>query len=332
MSIFTAFGDRYDGLYSPDGGKNQGSVRVYPAVVLDVCLGPGALYKSPRDLGKIRFRDTLTDYTKDESKITKEAYPLTRNIAPYPLPGEEVMIYGVSSEVTTTSGPQVRMSYMYTTVINALHNPTYNSHPFLGTSIKALTKSNPDVSEGALSVRFEQKISGLDAYKEGENINIYKQLQPFQGDFILQGRFGQSIRFGSTSGEEKAPWSIGNKNGNGILVFRVDRDVATTEAEMITVEDINVDDSSIYMCTNQPVDIALSCTAELKSWRARYSIPTAASNTSGDAGVLKSTKDTTRLLQKVVDAGGRVGDIYGKPSNESPSSGNTPTPPNITGP
>ena len=92
-------------------------------------------------------------------------------------------------------------------------------------------------------------------------------LQPFDGDEIYQGRWGQSIRFGSTvegdmSVYDKKPNWKGGSNTDPIAIFRVKKpDGGTiqipdpTEIQKSTnqysIEDIDTDESSIYMTSTQ---------------------------------------------------------------------------------
>ncbi len=82
------------------------------------------------------------------------------------------------------------------------------------------------------------------------------------------------------------------------MILRVDRDNTVVEKDMLTVENVNTDDASIYMCSSQKIAVNLSCAKEMKSWRARYSIP----NTNGNGGTSTSTiqrdGDPTKLWQK----------------------------------
>ena len=61
--------------------------------------------------------------------------------------------------------------------------------------------------------------TGLDYFKEIENV---RPLQPYLGDIMLEGRYGQSIRFGSTISGSRVPnnWSNEGQAGNPITIIR----------------------------------------------------------------------------------------------------------------
>lgn len=314
-SIFTGLG----GLYRQNTDQPQNtkqSDKAFPAHVLEVCMDEKSpLYKTPRDIGMITFRNIYRDYAKLESDITTVAYPLDRSIARYPLAGEEVIIFTAfgdrgGTEATGTTGNL----YFYSFVVSAMHNVTSNSNPYFGITAKNLSDENK--SEEEITTRFDKKQKDLDLIKNSSgDIKVYKQLQPFEGDFILQGRFGNTIRFGSTSPKIQTPWATGGSapgtSGDGIIVLRVDRDVTTSESDMMTKEDINADDSAIYLCTTQKIELNLGCSKDLKSWKARYNLADASKN-GGSSNVAKS-KDTSELWQKPIDTSVPANQQYQSP-------------------
>jgi hypothetical protein len=75
-----------------------------------------------------------------------------------------------------------------------------------------------------------------------EQIDI-NPLQPYIGDYILEGRFGNSIRFGGYEGKEPI---IKIRNGQGPV---------TNEGWTTVDENINEDKASVYLSTNQQVPI-----------------------------------------------------------------------------
>ena len=127
----------------------------------------------------------------------------------------------------------------------------------------------------------------------------------------MQGRFGTSIRFGSTAANGDAPWSSGQlagMSGDGIIVIRADKEYATDEKSMFASENIDADDSSIYVCTSQNIPITLACSKRMRSWATVYNLEdTGASNA---AGTLSNQKDTSELWQKVIDSDKPVSETF----------------------
>lgn len=304
-TIFTGLGSLYTPVDNTQANSKQ-QLKVFPAQVLDICLEEGSsLFSSPRDIGRILFRDPVIDYNKPEKSITKTAYPLDRSMARYPVPGEEVIIFRAFGDIGGTAATRtVGNIFFYSFVVSAMHNVSFNTDPFLATDIKRLDPTNPNLSYKQAEQRFDKKRKDLDLSKDGSgNIKIYKQLQPYEGDFILQGRFGNTIRFGSTSPKTQAPWAKGGSapgtSGDGIIILRVDRDYTTKETDMLTTEDIDSDDSTIYLCSSQKIELSLGCSKDLKSWKARYSLQDSSKN--GGSNNVAKTKDTSELWQKPID-------------------------------
>jgi hypothetical protein len=79
-----------------------------------------------------------------------------------------------------------------------------------------------------------------------------------EGDVIEEGRWGNSIRIGSTVKNTPNNWSISGSNGDPILIIRNGQGIQTEEGWVPTIEDINNDDSSIYVTSTQNVPLIAS--------------------------------------------------------------------------
>ena len=99
-----------------------------------------------------------------------------------------------------------------------------------------------------------------------ERANIHPLL-PFEGDKIIEGRWGNSIRFGSTVKNTPNNWSTVGTDGDPILIIRNGQGVQTEEGWVPTVEDINNDDSSIYLTSTQKIPLESSSTNEYFSYK-----------------------------------------------------------------
>jgi hypothetical protein len=83
-----------------------------------------------------------------------------------------------------------------------------------------------------------------------------RNLQPFEGDSIIQSRFGQSIRFGSTVPVMKNfnTWSTSGENGDPITIISNSQGNRQRLGKFDNlVEDINKDGSAIWMTSTQEV-------------------------------------------------------------------------------
>lgn len=279
-SFATGLGEVFHGASSNRASAGSPSY-TFPAQVMDICLNKSqtALYKSPKDIGKIIFRHVFDDKDKPETQMTKAAYPLDRSIMRYPLPGEEVLIVVAKGQRNTANEAEevIGACYFYTFTISSNHNVTYNVEPFLATTNKKINPSNT-VAAGINEKRFKEKTLDIAAVTDGEDTKIYKQLTPSEGDFILQGRFGNTIRFSSTKSTDKI-WDRGaGQSGDGITIIK--QDIATTlgEADMLTTVDEDALDTApasqtatIILTTKQKINNILACT-DLTSMRVKFGV------------------------------------------------------------
>lgn len=168
---------------------------------------------------------------------------------------------------------------------NALPNPTDTT-----TATPSEIKSYQEVEAGS-----RVKVTdGVDDINLGETFdeqpNI-KNLQPFEGDVIFEGRWGQSFRFGSTvTGSNGLPylgnqWSTpGDSNqGDPIIIIRNGQYDDGKEAWKPILEDINKDPASIYMGSTQTIPLNNS-----SSYNSYYVPPTNPKEYSGNQIIINS--------------------------------------------
>lgn len=315
-TFFQGLNDIY-GIGANAGGQQQAHQPLicFPGVVVDICMGANlgsGLYESERDIGKIRFRNLLSDTNAKESTLEGVAYPLDRSIARYPYPGEEVLLFKVVGENTVATVPTMVGLCFYTFVVSAMHNVTYNQNPFIGTDWQHVDVDNPKITYDTAKKRFDNKAVDINTVKDGnDKIKVYKQLKPQEGDFILQGRFGTSVRFGSTAVNGNTPWSsdnLGGVSGDGIIVLRADKDYVVDEKSMLVTENIDADDSSIYICTSQNIQLTLACSKRMRSWATVYDLPDIGTENAAD--VLSNQTDTSEVWQKVLDSSKPVNETF----------------------
>ena len=108
------------------------------------------------------------------------------------------------------------------------------------------------------------------------------QLQLLPGDFALEGRYGQSIRFGGTS---YASSLFADSASNG-YPYTIIRNGTPFEEKVIIYEDVNKDDSSIYLTSNHIVPLSESN----RKFAAAKEIPEIARNYRGKQIVLNSDR------------------------------------------
>ena len=101
---------------------------------------------------------------------------------------------------------------------------------------------------------------------------------PYEGDMILEGRFGNSIRFGSTNNSQEISnpnaWSDSGNTGDPITIIRNGQSSNLDEKGWIpTTERINEDATSIYLTSNQRLQNFIQASPYMESWNAEYIEP-----------------------------------------------------------
>jgi len=226
------------------------------AEVIDIILNDShPEYTGFKDIGRIFVRRLKRDArTHSTSAVNVTAYPFFPNMKHYPLRFEIVMLIQGPSEY---NGVDNSTSYYYIPSYAVWGLTNHNALPFVAGLHATETKNE---SSGYLSD--VSSLASPDAidfgpnFKENTGVPI---LQPYDGDVILTGRFGNSIRFGSTSLESKPKnnWSSEGETGSPILIIS-NTEPKSDKTGNITIEDINIDDSSIYLCSNQKIEIETS--------------------------------------------------------------------------
>ena len=202
--------------------------------------------------------EVLTPLATKPNQSQVSASPLQANNKSYPLVNEVVfLITGPSGDYSSNTG---KVKYYYLSVIriwDSVHvNPTPN--PFDNLKSNSQNKSIAEVEAGSTNKSGEEDTNN---FKPGtyfqEKSNIYP-LYPFEGDIIHEGRWGQSIRFGSTYKSINS-WSSIGEDGDPITIIRNGQNVDLQgPAQKTTVEDINKDLSSIYATSTQNIPIEVS--------------------------------------------------------------------------
>ena len=185
-------------------------------------------------IGTIKYNN-ITDGKPTSTDRLDAAKPLFYNFSQYPTINEIVYVVAGPKQNFNETGA---IRHYYFPPINLYGAPNHNAQP----------------NQLTIEELNERKLTGTTGYfQEVENI---RPLQPYEGDIMIEGRYGNSIRFGSTiSGSHKPnEWSNKGERGNPITIIR-NGQVGDEQAYSFehVLEDINGDDSSIYLCSNQQI-------------------------------------------------------------------------------
>ena len=187
-----------------------------------------------------------------------KAKPSQSNIKQFPLINEIVFIFPLPDPDSQLGGSGGNNYYLNT--VNVWNSQHHNALPN-GLTLEENQKADYTSSLAGNVRRIKDTGSEIDlgsTFVERANIN---PLLPFEGDIMYEGRWGNSIRFGSTVSGSVNDWSEIGANGDPITIFRNGEDPNNNpEGWVPVVEDINNDLSSIWMTSTQqiPIEVASS--------------------------------------------------------------------------
>lgn len=181
------------------------------------------------------------------------AVPFFPNIKNYPLLNE--LVYLLQLPTANISTNITDNNFYYLPPLNIWNSQHHNAMPDNSQS----TNQSEDYEfayQGEIR-RPEDDSSNIDlgiTFKE--KLNIYPLL-PYEGDIIYEGRWGNSIRFGSTVNNSytENEWSKDGENGSPITIIRNGQTEYDADPWIPQLEDINRDMSDIWLTSTQKLPI-----------------------------------------------------------------------------
>ena len=200
------------------------------------------------------------------------ARPLFPNQSAIPLKNEIVYVMTMPNSSIQENVNEVDYYYFQSVNIwgsthhNAIPNPINNNDTVPDSqtqdyqqtetgNIRRVTDGGTDIDLGDT---FEEKLE-------------VRNLLPYEGDYIYQGRWGNTIRLGSTVTDATIPntWSNTGEDGDPIMILKNGQHDEDTEPWVPQVEDINTDLSSIYLTSTQTLEIDVAS----KNYNSYFSPP-----------------------------------------------------------
>jgi len=230
-------------------------------------------------LGIIEYEDVINPLP---SPSLQTARPLTGNFKNLPLINEIVYLIGLPN--TDIASISSNSTEYYINIVSLWNHPHHNAFPTLPNSLPP-TQQKDYVQTQAGNVRRvtdqSTEIFLGKTFKERSNIH---PLLPFEGDMLYEGRWGNSIRIGSTVKDTPNNWSTTGSNGDPITIIRNGQGKQTEEGWIPTVENINNDDSSVYFTSTQKIPLKASSTI----YNSYTTAPTAPDQYAGKQVILNS--------------------------------------------
>jgi hypothetical protein len=204
-------------------------------------------------LGIIEYEDVNNPLP---SPSLPTARPLAGNFKNLPLINEIVYLVGFpNTDIDTISSNTVEY---YLNIVSLWNHPHHNAYPTSPNSLPPTQQKDYVQTTGGNVRRVTDQSTEIflgKTFKERSNIH---PLLPFEGDMLEEGRWGNSIRIGSTVQNTPNNWSSVGTNGDPILIIRNGQGTQTEQGWIPTVEDINNDESSIYATSTQKIPLKAS--------------------------------------------------------------------------
>jgi|TARA_B110000902_G_scaffold179112_1_gene203046 hypothetical protein len=213
----------------------------------------------------------------DDSKLLNSAKPFFSFIKQYPLKNEIVLLIDAPNKnYTFANNVQTRNATLkyYLPNVNIWNHQHNNALPDMVYHLEGNEETNYEKVGGTLIRTAEEDNSvevPLGEYFK-ENLSI-QPLLPFEGDTIVEGRFGNSIRLGATAKEapDKTAYSTKGETGDPITIIRNGALVEEKDNGWEhTIENINSDHSTIYLTSNQVLPNMEIVSLHWQSWMAKH--------------------------------------------------------------
>lgn len=188
------------------------------------------------------------------------AYPFYSNVKQVPLVNELVLVMRLPSKVAQAKATSGQLYYF--PPLNVWNHNHVNPLPKPSIQTKTqnpLSLKSADLIEAGSPRDESYDIQTNDitlgkTFIEKDNI---RPLLPFEGDVIIEGRWGNSIRFSSTVPNSfvRNSWSLTGNLGDPITIIRNGQFDEPLMASNPIIEDIERDQSSIYLTSKQSLPL-----------------------------------------------------------------------------
>ena len=238
----------------------RGGIKITPIRVLDIILDNShprfKEYGEWNSIGTIFYEEAYygSSAISGDSISNTVAIPFLPNIKQYPLINElTYVIFLPGANLTENPNSSVAYYFPPSNIWNSQH------HNAVPVSPNLTPAEDRDYVSTTLGSYRRVEDSSTDIFLGGtfeEKTNIHPLL-PYEGDIIYEGRWGNSIRLGSTVKNSFIPnkWSLTGNNGDPITILRNGQTNYPSDPWIPETEDINKDLSSIYLTSTQQLPI-----------------------------------------------------------------------------
>ena len=255
----TSFFNKSSTATNSAGGGQISSVRV-KKIILDDTSDPELFkkYGEWSSIGLILYEDASNPLPSDDPRYLENfAYPLFPNIKHYPLINELVYVIKLSSpDIQNNTNNLTTYYFPPINNWNSIHHNAIPNNVFDSLLPESQQKDYTQTSTGNVR-RVTDGSTEIPLGNTFVEKTDTKSLLPYEGDVIHEGRWGNSIRLGSTVNNAKISnnWSTNGNNGEPLIIIRNGQYNDGKDPWVPIVEDINKDKSSIYITSTQNVPV-----------------------------------------------------------------------------
>jgi hypothetical protein len=204
-------------------------------------------------LGIIEYEEVVNPLPSPSLATAK---PALSNFKKFPLVNEIVYLLTLpNTDIDTISSNSGKY---YIDIVSLWNHPHHNAYPTSPNSLPPSQQKDYIQTQLGNVRRVTDQSTEIflgNTFKERSNIH---PILPFEGDIISEGRWGNSIRIGSTVTNTPNNWSSTGSNGDPILILRNGQGNQNEEGWLPVVENINNDESSVYLTSTQKVPLNVS--------------------------------------------------------------------------
>ena len=224
------------------------------------------------------------------NNIIPAVYPLDPNTKNYPLVNETVVVIPLANN--NFQNNYNRLTFYYINPINLWNNQQSNPIPSPEQDLNPNTQNKGYIQVETTNNPNKPSQGNNTTFTPGKYFNeniIANPTYPYEGDYIIDGRFGNSIRLGNTVPNGTTfifnNWSSGSQTtlGDPITIITNQKHTQQPSYNSIT-EDINKDVSSIYLTSTQIIPL----TPSSENYNSYTSAPTKISKYSSNQILINS--------------------------------------------
>ena len=223
------------------------------------------------------------------ANILVNVLPLFPNLKNYPLTNETVLVIALANKEFKNNFNN--LTFYYLSPLNLWNSNQVNPIPYPTETVTPESQNKGVLEVEAVGNPNKPTSSSNTTLTPGlyfNEDNIPNPTFPYEGDYIIDGRFGNSLRFGNTVPNEivtvQNNWSTTGSIGDPITILTNKKHTEQPIFNSIT-EDINLDGSSAYFTSTQQIPIEVSSQNNYLSYTTP---PTTPNQYSGEQIILNS--------------------------------------------